>query len=180
MNYDRYINNNILKGLKRPQRLNECSITALASAMNALYNTDISADDVLRAASFDRKYVTDGNVGNEEMIEVYKNMYLKGSAKAIHSLKNNSEDWNFLKALIYEKDNSLILHINCHYNLIAGYFEEPSSYEYLNRKEFNTTNNWLIIADQSTRNYPIWLLEYEKLVNKIKSNKYYGLIKLSR
>jgi hypothetical protein len=177
--FERFINVKIFQGLKRPQRLNECSVTSLASAINALYKTDISADDVLMAANFDRKYVTDGNVGNEDIAKLFLEMYPRGSAEVIRSIGNFEKDWNYLKRLILDTGNALILHINCHYNLIAGYFEEPSSYKYLNSKEFSTTNNWLIIADQSTKNDALWLLEYTRLLTKIKFNKHYGIIKLS-
>jgi hypothetical protein len=177
--YDRFINIKILKGLKRPQRPNECSITALGSAINAIHGTNISADDVLIASGWDIQYVTAGNVGNEEIIEVYKKMHPNGTAKIIQGLKNNETNWRYLKEQIQNKDNALIMHSNCHYNLICGYFEEPVSYEYMNNKQCRKTKKWLIIADQSNSHEPIWLLEYETMLGKIRFHRYYGIIILT-
>jgi hypothetical protein len=166
-------------GLKRPQRPNECSVTSLASAVNAIHGTNMLADDILIASGWDIQYVTAGNVGNEEIIEVYKKMYPQVTAKIIRGLKNTETDWSYLKEQICNKENALIMHINCHYNLICGYFEEPVSYEYMSNKQFGKTNKWLIIADQSISNKPIWLLEYETLLRKIRFRWYYGIIKLT-
>ena len=177
--FDRYIDNRILQCLKRPQRKYECSITSLASAANALYKTDLSADDVLIATGWTTEFVTNGNVGNEDMRKAYKKMFPKGSAKILRTLINNVKDWSYLKKQIKKNKNALILHIDNHYNLIAGYFEEPISHRFLEKKIFSKTTNSLIMADQSQSRDPIWLLEYDKLLRKIRASRYYGIIRLS-
>ena len=145
-----------------------------------MYKTDKSAEDVLKATDWDIKFVTDGNAGNEDMRKAYKKMFPKGSAKILRTLINNVKDWSYLKKQIKKNKNALILHIDNHYNLIAGYFEEPISHRFLEKKIFSKTINWLILADQSQSRNPIWLLEYTELLKKIRASRYYGIIRLSK
>jgi len=84
-------------------------------------------------------------------------------------------------------DSIMILHLQGHYNLIAGYAEYPI------KPQATEKNYWLFLADQSPfhsesrqeENHwkvspPVWSIRWGAVREAFKSKPNYGIIKLSR
>ena len=178
--YDRFVLNKILIGLLRPQAKNECSITAMATAVNAVFGTHITVNDVLAGAGWSRSFVTGGRVGNQTMITglqaVCRTHELTAKADVfLNTVKKHEQSWEDLKEELRNEDTVLIYHTKNHYTLLAGYFEEPMDYS-------NTAcRNWLIFAEASTWwSKPLRLVKWLDVAKDLRKHNNYMLIRLRK
>lgn len=150
--YDRYINNNVLNSILRPQKHNQCSLNCLSEVIWILSNSKqfISPDNLLLALKWDKNKVLGGQIGNIDIINALTKMNV--SCKLIQDIK-----WNDLKQ--YVKSNiPIIWHRKGHYCLIAGFIEEPlilsnsqsNKSNHLNKDvkvNYEKISKWIVIAD---------------------------------
>lgn len=124
MNY--YIRDTILTKAVRFQDYRESPITIIAGAINILFNTQITADDVLAETGWSRSFVTEGRVGNQTLIKglqtVSKNLELTAEADVfLNRVKKREQSWEKLEEELRNKNSVLIYHWKYCYSLLAGY-----------------------------------------------------------
>lgn len=185
--YDRFVANHVLLGLVRPQGKHECSINAVAGALNSLFNTSLRRDDVLRLARWDADDVVEGEIGNEEMLLALKNIsrlrrwnaHAEIFVPSIPAVRHQTT-WERLKEAICDRQSVLILHMKNHYCLIAGYVEEPQSLSDLDKPHYARRRDWLVIAEHSTEwDTPIRLIKWQNVRSGVNSSPLYAILRVS-
>ncbi len=188
MIYNRYVANEILEVLHRPQRPNECSITTLTGAVNAVFNKHITPDDVLKFTGWSRGFVLSGKIGNQRMVKglnkVCEGLGLQGEADVLLSTvpedeESAEQEWTYVKACISDPNTALIYHMRNHYTLLAGYFEEPQSRN--EEGKFEGRREWVIIAEASPSwKKPIRLVRWKDIYKDLRKCEGHVIIGLKK
>jgi len=178
--YDRYVSNKILTEMLRPQAINKCSITAMATAVNAVFGTHITVNDVLAGTGWKKRFVTMGRVGNQTMLKGLQAVCGKYELSAeadvfLNTIKNSEQNWKALKEELRNQDSALIYHMRNHYTLLAGYFEEPTNLGWTDGR------NWLIIAEASLWwRKPMRLVKWPDVAKDLHKHDNHLLIRLRK
>lgn len=199
--YKRYINNNILTSCPRPQRKNECSVTAMATVVNALWGTSYMGKDIIPIIKRDESDIR--NFANQSVIEGFKEIfkqhgwngdvgiYLKGGKLTSENgtlpadqVKYVENLWFELKKEIHNDRTALIYHEDNHYTVICGYYEEPVNIEkFENYKNgFADRRDYVIIAEQSGYfgKEPIRIIPWLTIRKDLDANSNHLLIRIRR
>lgn len=180
--HDRYINNELLGFISRPQYDTSCSMSSLTAVINYLYADQIGIKTT-------KEWVKDIGIqspedrmspGNQSVMEwfrmVVKKYHLKGYC-GFFIQDEDVEDWDknpkliaSLKQAVKSNDQVLIYHLSNHYNLIAGYFESSiipdNAYNAKAKLE-----RWIVLGEHSDYNHLPKILQkfIMKLPSKIMS-----------
>ncbi|MFB3845386.1 MAG: hypothetical protein ACE14O_06540 [Candidatus Cloacimonadaceae bacterium] len=175
MIHDRFVNNDLLNFISRPQYEYSCSISALTAVFNYLFSEQIgiktSNELAIIAAKKQAKDITGaGNLTIMKWFDILcKHYKLKGISK-YYLRKENVTDWSKnskvitdLKEVIRSKDKAFIYHMENHYNVIVGYFEHSDNPD----EAYNTNaklQRWIVLGEHSDYNP----LNFPKIKNAIK------------
>ncbi len=189
--YDRYVNNSILKASTRPQVSSTCSVNAMATAINAAFGLSLFPSEVEEICGWKRTWVQDGEVGNDElewgMKEIIKQKKLSGKVtRFLTSVKlgeqNIEKTWTRLKKAIRAKNIALIYHMPGHYTVLGGYFEEPWDVKSKNSTAFENRRDWVVIAEHSRnkKDTPIWCMTWKELRCDIRDDSNHMIFRVSK
>lgn len=159
--HDRYVNNEMLKYISRPQYSNSCSITALTAIFNYLFAQklgSVKTSDELAVAVTGKPAGHVHGIGNNDVVLWFnilcEHYDLKGSAEIylrgedVKNIDNNERIITELKECIRSSGTALIYHLDNHYVTVVGYFDHASRPE--NAYEADTKlKRWLIMGEQS-------------------------------
>ena len=164
---ERYINQNILNCLSRPQQRWGCSLAAITCVINYLYShvlgiqTQEGIAKVLGLSSHDP-----GSPGNQELIDWFNQFTRKKrSGAAIHGTgeikfhADNIEPFSevnekvvrAIKNLVHSRRNILVYHLENHYNLVCGYFESAKEPTEAFSDDDPLLERWIVLGDH----YPL-------------------------
>lgn len=186
---DRFVNNELLGFISRPQYESSCSMSSLTAVINYLFSDQIGIKTTRQWAEDIKIHppTAEMSPGNETVLKWFKKVceHYGVEGKCDYFISDEDvEDWsknpeliNRLKKAITNKEQALIYHMANHYNVIVGYFE--------NSKESDEAYNpdaelqrWIIIGDHSDHN-PIPKViqkDMKALPEKVLSEDYYNLI----
>jgi len=161
--HDRFVNNELLGFVSRPQYDTSCSISSLTAVYNYLYSAKIgikTTDELVKILGY--KSVDDiTGVGNMTIIKWFdklnEHFKLKGKSKFFlkgEELENwggNSEVIKILKETIKSDKKALIYHMANHYTIIVGYFEHSEEAEDAYEEEASL-QRWIVLGEHSDYN----------------------------
>jgi hypothetical protein len=134
---DRFVNNEILGWLSRPQYAQACSIACLTTVINYLFaakigtqtQEQVAAHAGVRADTLD----IEGGPGNELVLEWFGRFLSRDGLPGECDVLFDAEDledtaqeemvFSELKDLVRRNDRILVYHLPHHYNLVCGFFE---------------------------------------------------------
>ncbi len=185
MKYDRFINNTILTGLVRPQYTNECSINAVTGALNAITDGQLRREDIYEITGWDSEPVTNGDIGNVEVLRALRKCckHLNISATVslfINSISRYEKLWTKFKEAVRYENTALIYHADNHYCLIAGYFEEPWNRKCLDTEGYQNRRDWIILADHSSDRNPIRTITWSDARDELNEYSGYGILRIQK
>lgn len=158
--YDRYVNNDLISYISRPQYENSCSFTALTAVFNYLF-ADIlgikTSNELASAIGITApKNIT--GYGNAKVMGFFDKLCrhygVKGEssyfirAADVRDFNNNAQVFSKLKTAIKSQDTALIYHTSNHYNLVVGFFEHAENPD----DAYNPSASlirWLIIGEHT-------------------------------
>lgn len=161
--HDRFVNNELLKFITRPQYENSCSISSLTAVFNYLFSDKIGIKTTnelsLIASGKPAKDIT--GAGNQTVMnwfsKIIQHYGLKGNC-SFYIRDKDVEDWdnNFnlisdMKQKIISKDHALVYHMQNHYNIVIGYFENSDNPD----DTYNANaelQRWIILGEHSEYN----------------------------
>lgn len=176
--YERYINNDLLSCIQRPQPYNYCSLTCIQEIL-LYFNQYYEYSELLEKINWNHKDIIEGKIGNQKIIEALKKFDLIG----IIYNKFKKIEWNELKKEI--KDGfPMIYHRKGHYSLVVGYIEEPFIKNNGDIVEINNERNqkWLVLGEHRVKSKTtrelgmIELVSWKEYQNMISMKQNYGLI----
>jgi len=166
MNYthERYVNNELLGFISRPQYDSSCSMSSLTAVINYLFSDQIGIKTTKEWANDINIHSPEENMspGNRTVMgwfnRVCKSYQLNGSC-GYFIQDDDVEDWADnqqviakLKKAVNNKNQALIYHLDNHYNLIVGYFDHA-------RKPDDAFNpdakleRWIVLGEHSDYNF---------------------------
>jgi len=174
--WERYINNELLECIQRPQPYNFCAISCILEILLYLGIQSIGYQDILEKTELKKKKVESGSIGNDIICQAL-NMY------QIKSQIYNHLTWNEIESFIKNKQ-PIIYHRPGHYCLVVGYCEEPYIHNNGDRVKYNAekTVRWLIIADHRVKNATtkerglLEMIQWNDIQKVLKSNNRCGFI----
>ena len=173
---DSFIANHILRGLVRPQRKYECSINAVAGAVNSLYERSLDRMDVLMMASWDVDDVVAGNNTNKDVLEAIRQICWQKRLKVngdvfLRSIPflhwSSKRTWNEFKRNASDPKTVLIYHANNHYTLIAGYIEDEKQ-------------SYIVLAEHCPDWDPIRVISWKALRGQLLRHWGYGILRVRK
>lgn len=199
--HQRYVNNEILKFISRPQPEVGCSIASLACVINYLYSATIglkSVEDLsglLGVADVDDIGRPGHKVSNDKLMYWYGILCKKllDVRRVCHRFVNREDvtDWSQnelvftrIRSSVRSRDEILVCHIDGHYNLVCGYYDQAGTVKGAN-DESNIKYRYLILADHSQPRDPIRSVRWRDVRAEImqfdkKANKYVDMYCLIR
>jgi hypothetical protein len=191
--FDRYINNDLLRHLSRPQHPGGCSIASLATAFNCLFAVErglMTQEDVAAALGLDGGELgIQGGPGNEVLLEWFRRLVAKRGLDAdcgvlvnhedVNEASRNDEIFEELKAVIRGPDTALVYHLEHHYNIICGYFENAASADEAYSASASI-HRWLILADPSSTRDPIWSIRWQDICHDLLHDPRHCILAFSR
>ena len=191
--YDRYVNNDLLMHLSRPQYPEGCSTASLTTAVNYLFGAEhgLTAQEEFAAALGIRAGALDtpGGPRNEVLLEWFRTYAGKKGLQAECAILLNGEDvkdssrnngvFEELKAIIRGSDTVLVYHLEHHYNIVCGFVEHA-----LKPAEAYAPpapmQRWLILADASLNRDPIWSIPWQAMCDDFRRDRRHCILAFSR
>lgn len=197
--YNRFIKSNVLQGVIRPSGRNS-SLTTVTGAINSLFDRYFIPENIENYTEWNKEDYDNLKITNELIIigleRVCKKLKLKTKAYTYLEKVDTSDEsiencWRKLKQKISDPDSVLIYHRNNGYCILAGYYEEPRTYDVLKekRRSYYDRRDWLVIAEHSTETKregktiklkPIEFLSWQDFQKDLNEIKYHCLICLQR
>ncbi len=191
--YDRYVNNDLLAFLCRPQCPEGCSIASLATAINYLFGSDhgiTTQEDVAQALGFRAEAIgIEGGPGNEIVLDWFRKYTAEMGWQASCGILLDREDaadesrddgiFEELKEIIRGRETVLVYHLEHHYNLVCGYLEHAMKPQ----EAYDASSpqrRWLILADTSSERDPIWSIRWEAVREDFRRDRRHCLLAFSR
>ncbi len=136
--HDRYINNELLQCISRPQYDASCSMSSLTAIINYLFSDQIGIKTTKEWANEIEIHspVIMMAPGNQTVLEWFRMVVDKYNLKGNCGYFIKDEDVNWannpeviskLKQAVKCRNQALIYHMSNHYNIIAGYFESSQN-----------------------------------------------------
>lgn len=180
--HDRFVNNELLKFISRPQYENSCSITSLTAVFNYLFAEKIgiktSNELAVIAANKPAKDVT--GAGNKTVMEWFNKLcthYGVNGNCSYYLRRKEVEDWDNnpnliskLKKDIKSNNTALIYHLKNHYNIVVGYFEHSENPDDAYNDEASL-QRWIVLGEHSDYN-PISKITQRALKAVLSEDKY--------
>jgi len=191
--YDRYVNNELLLNLSRPQHPEGCATASLTTALNYLFGTErglTTQEDFAAALGLRNDDLgIPGGPGNEILLEWFRTYAGKRGLQAECGILLNGEDvkdalrndgiFDQLKAIIRGSDTALVYHLEHHYNIVCGFVEHAvkatEAYETAVPKQ-----RWLILADPSFSRDPIWSISWQAVCDDFRRDRRHCILAFSR
>lgn len=160
---DRYVNNDLIGYISRPQHGNSCSFTALTAVFNYLFAKRVgikTSNELAKAIGIKAPKDITG-YGNPELLRFFEKLcknygvvgncgyFLRG--KDVKDWEKNTQIFSNLKVATKSPNTALIYHLSNHYNLIVGYFEHAVNPDDAYNPEA-TINRWVVIGEHSEYN----------------------------
>ncbi len=158
--FDRYVNNDLISYISRPQYENSCSFTALTAVFNYLYadKLGIKTSNELASAIGIKAPKNITGYGNSQVMKFFDKLCrhygVKGDssyflrAADVRDFNNNSQVFSKLKTAIQSPTTALIYHTSNHYNLVVGYFEHAENPDDAYTPSASLVR-WLIIGEHT-------------------------------
>lgn len=162
--HERYVNNELLGFISRPQYDSSCSMSALTAVINYLFSDQIGIKTTKEWAKDINVHSPEENMspGNQTVMgwfdKVCKRYHLNGNCD-FFIRDGDVEDWADnpqviakLKDAVKSKNQALIYHLDNHYNLIVGYFDHASKPD----DAYNTKSKlerWIVLGEHSEYNF---------------------------
>lgn len=158
--FDRYVNNDLISYISRPQYENSCSFTALTAVFNYLYadRLGIKTSNELASAIGITAPKNITGYGNAKVMSFFDKLCrhygVKGEssyfirAADVRDFNNNAQVFSKLKTAIKSQETALIYHTSNHYNLVVGFFEHAENPD----EAYNPSASlirWLIIGEHT-------------------------------
>ncbi len=136
--HDRFVNNELLQFISRPQYDSSCSMSSLTAVINYLFSDQIGVKTTKQWTQDIGIGSPEANMnpGNQTVMKwfdlVCKHCGLKGSCgffirdEDVKNWEDNPKVVTKLKEAVNSKDQTLIYHLSNHYNIVAGYFENST------------------------------------------------------
>jgi hypothetical protein len=174
--FDRFVNNNALVAVVRPQPFKMCAPLSLLEARQVLGLEPITLEDLIKSSGYTRTQIATGKVSNEDM----RTIALKFSMQVdVHDIAAPS--WDLLKE--YVREGAVIYHRPGHYCLVVGFLEEPMLTSSGPRpKVEDALGRWLILADHRVKKPTdhtqgmLATLRYEEVAQTVESNERAALL----
>lgn len=175
--HDRYVNNELLQFISRPQYDTSCSMSSLTAIINYLYADQIGIKTTKEWAKEIEIHSPDTRMapGNQTLLEwfriVVEKYNLKGNCGYFIQDKDvgwadNPEVISMLKQAVKSRNHALIYHMSNHYNIIAGYFESSQNPDDA-YNDNSKLERWIVLGEHSDFN-PIPKI-VQKLIMKLPS-----------
>jgi len=164
--HDRYVNNDLLACISRPQHENSCSLTSLTAAFNYLYAEQIgikTSVELARSLNIEPPGEFGYGPGNQTLLQWFGELcrnfsvtgrcriYLQGKDVGDDQWDNNARVFTDLKDTVKSQNQALIYHMDNHYPLIVGYFEHSvdpdAAYD-----PGSKLRRWIILGEHSDYN----------------------------
>lgn len=187
--HDRYVNNELLGFISRPQYECSCSLSSLTAVFNYLFAGELgiqtSKDLAAKAGIIAPQDIGDGP-GNQTVMEwfdlICKAYGVKGNggfflrAKDVGDWDKNREVIDSLKEVVHSRDQALIYHMDNHYNVIIGWFEHAEAAD--NAYAEGELQRWIVLGEHSDYNPIPELIQkaLRALPDKILSEDRYNLV----
>ncbi len=166
---ERFVNNEILDCLVRPQYPHACSIAAMTGVLNYLYASQtgpISQEEVARHVGLSIGAMEEdqgpGNAILLEWFDSWVNVHGLAGECAIFADGTGAEPqaWDGplfeeLKAIVRSPDAILLHHLPGHYNLVCGFVEHASKPQFIDVPNAQR-RRWIVMADSSSQRDPLW------------------------
>lgn len=161
--HERYVNNELLGFISRPQYDSSCSMSSLTAVINYLYSDQIGIKTTKEWAKEIGIHSPETKMspGNESVLDWFRRIVEKYGLKGGcgYFIQDRDVDWDSnpevisrLKRAVRSKDQALIHHLSNHYNLVAGYFEAAKkpddAYDTKARLE-----RWIVLGEHSDFNH---------------------------
>jgi hypothetical protein len=173
---DRFVNNEILAWLSRPQYAQGCSIASLTTVINYLFAAEIgvrtqeqvAAQVGVQADALDME----GGPANELVLEWFDRFLSRCGLQGQCDVLFDGEDvedaaqektiFSKVNDLVRRNDRILVYHLLHHYNLICGFFESATRAAAVYTPG-PALDRWLILADPSSERDPLWSVRWENV-----------------
>ncbi|HNU53425.1 MAG TPA: hypothetical protein PK046_01535 [Candidatus Syntrophosphaera sp.] len=171
---DRFMNNELLGFISRPQYENSCSMSSLTAVINYLFSDQIGIKTTKEWAEEIEAPDPEEPLspGNETMMSWFKLVceHYGVEGKCDYFICDEDvEDWDDnpkvitkLKKAIKSKKQALIYHLDNHYNVIVGYFEHATDPDKAYDPDAQL-QRWIVLGEHSDYNR----LEDFPAINKI-------------
>lgn len=158
LNYDRYIDNKVIKYCRRPQRKDWCAPITVAEVVEILQNKYLSIDQIAKTMNWSPETITAGRLGTNAVVGgVQKVSGYKIKTKVMHP-KDIEEHWKKIKKHIHDKGKVIYYHEPGHHLLICGYIEEPLvikedlwNHKNVGKSDYKAKRKWLIKAEHNIK-----------------------------
>jgi len=187
--HDRYVNNELLGFISRPQYTYSCSMSALTAVINYLFSDQIGIKTTKEWAkdigiqSPETSMSPENKTVMEWFNKVCKCYGLQGScdyyiqSKDLKNWDNNPRVITKLKEAIKSDNQALIYHMQNHYNVVIGYFEHSANPDDAYDKNAEM-HRWIILGEHSIYNPMPKVIQkaMQELPAKTLSKDYYNII----
>ena len=169
---ERFVNNDVLRYLCRPQYRYGCAIAALTSVVNYLYAGKLGVVTQERLAEeLGLKILDIGtkiDPSNDDIMEWFdrfvRERKLRGRAK-IFCDRRKRLDFSALRHRIVSPRSILIYHLENHYNIVCGYFGSATDPREAYSNGGNT-ETWLLLADHMGP--PLWARSWQDVLKSFR------------
>jgi hypothetical protein len=183
---DRYVNNEILKSVSRPQDNYNCSLASLTAVVNYLYNDErgiLTMDNIADLLGFASRTDSEINAGpsNQQVMDWFnifvKQKTLRGTTRIEFNQKSvlpwdpaeNRKTLSQLKETLHSRDQILIYHKENHYLPVCGYYECASD-PVRSYTEDLPPEVWIILGDHYIKNPPVYAKRWGDIRNDFIDN----------
>ena len=181
---DRFVNNDVLKSISRPQYRYSCSLTALSAVINYLFSRILgiqTQEQIANLLGLDARCIGyNKGPGNKQLMKWFNTFTSRTSQNAkcrIFMNKREVIDWSRnekmirkFKETIKSKNRILIYHLDNHFNVVCGFFESalvPFEAFAKNTK----LKRWILLADHWSGSKPIYSIRWRDIRNDFLKNR---------
>ena len=156
--YDRFVNNQILQNCRRPQRRDWCGPTTIAETIQILLNKEYSVDQIAKMMNWSAETIEGGKLGTNSIVKGVETCSFNRIKSKVLTVKYDQNSWNALKTYINSNKTLIYFHEPGHHLLLTGYIEEPLidpddiwNHENVNKSGFVSKRYWLLKAEHNVK-----------------------------